>query len=226
MSFSSSQWTIPELCVWIVTRSKDAINSLSSYSRTSLKFANAAHPGAYAARDEVIEKAQLGTLRITCLRSRSERTHYSQSDRVELTSEFWSNAEIADAGSWMSDGLWCVARRVGYPGATDHSGLMVESATARSLWQSPQDAKANDTGKLNHEAQLVLELARRMKAGEDRDRDTMRIWMRDEFGISRDDADALYKSTPDELRKAQMGRPPGKRKPEKSGQASKKTAEE
>jgi hypothetical protein len=224
MSFSSSEWTIPELCVWIVTRSKDAVNSLSLKCRTSLKFANAVHPGVYAARDEVIEKAQSGTLAVTCLRPRQSAG--ATSERVELTPTFWKNAEIDDAGSWMSNGLWCVARRIGSPGTPDHSGLLVKSDTAKALWLSREAEKASGGGKLNHTAQLLVELARRMEAGEDRDRDTMRIWMKAALGISREDADALYKTAPKVLRQAQMGRPPRSGKGGVSGQTSKKSAEE
>jgi hypothetical protein len=40
MSFSSAEWTIPELCVWIATRSRSAVNGLSSSVRGSLKYSD------------------------------------------------------------------------------------------------------------------------------------------------------------------------------------------
>jgi hypothetical protein len=136
------------------------------------------------------------------------------------------NAEIDDAGSWMSDGLWCVARRIGSAGTPDHSGLLVKSDMAKALWLSREAVTASAGGKPDHYARLVVELARRMEAREDRDRDTMRIWMKATLGLSREDADPLYKSAPKALRQAQMGRPSGSSKVGMSGQTFKKPAEE
>lgn len=67
---------------------------------------------------------------------------------------------------------------------------------------------------------LTLEMVNRKNVTKDpRDRESMRIWMKDELGLSRKDADALYYQMPKPLRAAPMGRPPGK-----SGQKSKTAA--
>ena len=125
MSFSSAEWTIPELCVWIVTRNRAAVNELSSSVRKSLKYSDMVHSGAYAARDEVIEAAQQGTIIITCA---GERDRYrSNPERVELSRDFWNNAELEDASHWEAPGsYWCVARRIDQPNtAKEYRNLLV-----------------------------------------------------------------------------------------------------
>lgn len=82
MSFSSAQWTIPELCVWIVTGKKAALNALVEGTRNSLKYADMIHPGARSARDVVIEAAQAGQIIITCAAKRDR--HYLEPSRVTL----------------------------------------------------------------------------------------------------------------------------------------------
>ena len=61
MSFSSAEWTIPEVCVWVDKRSKDPINALSSEARRSLHVVDLVHPGAAAKCDDIIAEAQKGT---------------------------------------------------------------------------------------------------------------------------------------------------------------------
>ena len=111
MSFSSAEWTIPELCVWIVTWSRSAVNGLSSSLRGSLKFSDMVHSGAYAARDDVIEAAQQGKIIVTCA---GEASRYrSHPERLKLSRDFWLNAELKDAIHWQAPGsYWCVARRI------------------------------------------------------------------------------------------------------------------
>jgi hypothetical protein len=136
MSFSSAEWTIPELCVWIVTGSRTALNGLSPSVRESLKYSNMVHSGAYAARDEVIEAAQQGKIIITCA---GERDRYrSNPDRTKLSRDFWNNAELEDAGSWMDPGSRsCVARRIDQP-TKEYRDLLVDSAKAKGLWPPPE----------------------------------------------------------------------------------------
>jgi hypothetical protein len=96
------------------------------------------HSGAYAARDEVIEAAQQGTIIITCA---GERDRYrSNPERVELSRDFWKNGELEDAGHWMAPGsYWCVARRIDQPNmAKEFHDLLVDSAKAKALWLSPE----------------------------------------------------------------------------------------
>lgn len=136
MSFSLAQWTIPELCVWIVTGSRDAVNALTPQVRKSLKYAEMIHPGAYAARDEVVEAAQKGIITVTC----AGEKNYRQSDppRATLTTAFWGNAEIEDRGHYEAPGAyWCVAKRLDQPaGAKEFRDLLVDSAQAKSQWQA------------------------------------------------------------------------------------------
>jgi len=136
MAFSSAQWTIPELCVWIVTRSRSAVNALAPHVRESLKYAEMTHGGAYAARALVIEAAQEGVITVTCADEREHR--WSTPPRMTLPAEFWSNAEIEDRGHYEAPGAyWCVAKRLDQPtGAKAFSDLLVESAQAKSRWQA------------------------------------------------------------------------------------------
>ena len=144
MSFSSASWTIPELCVWIATRDKAALNSLAPVARRSLKFANMVHPGAYTARDEVIEAAQQGKIIITCA---GEADRYqSNPNRMKLSLNFWNNAELTDASHWQAPGsYWCVARRIDQPNtAKEYRDLLVDSAKAKALW--PQPLRSSEAG--------------------------------------------------------------------------------
>jgi hypothetical protein len=136
MSFSSAEWTIPELCVWIVTGSRTALNGLSPSVRESLKYSNMVHSGAYAARDKVIEAAQQGKIIITCA---GERDRYrSNPDRTKLSRDFWNNAELVDAGHWQAPGSSvCVARRIDHP-AKEFRDLLVDSAKAKEVWSPPE----------------------------------------------------------------------------------------
>lgn len=136
MSFSSAQWTVPELCVWIVTRSREAINALPPKVKASLRYAEMVHPGAYAARDEVVEAAQADVIRITCAGQRN--FHGTVSPRRTLTADFWKNAEIEDRGHWQSPGsYWCVAKRVdGSGNASEFSDLLVDSVQVKERWTS------------------------------------------------------------------------------------------
>lgn len=133
MSFSSAQWTIPEACVWIVTGSRDAVNALPPEARKALRYAELIHPGAFAARDVVIEAAQEGAVTITG----SREVGNGQIDRVRttLTGEFWRNAQIEDEGSWQSPGsYWCVAQLVDQPSSAEKfHDLLVDSARAKAL---------------------------------------------------------------------------------------------
>jgi len=140
MSFSSAQWTIPELCVWIVTRSREAVNALPPKVKESLKYAEMAHPGAYAARDEIVEAAQADVIGISC--AGQKNFHGTASPRRMLTSEFWKNAEIQDQGHWEAPGsFWCVAKRVDQPaGTSGFHELLVDSAQAKARWPASSDA--------------------------------------------------------------------------------------
>lgn len=142
MSFSSAQWTIPELCVWIVTKDRHAVNALPPRVKESLKYAEMVHPGAYAARDQVVEAAQLDAIKITCAGERN--VHGSVSPRRTLTSEFWHNAEILDRGHYEAPGsYWCVAKRVDQAlGANEFHDLLVDSAQAREWWSADAAPKA------------------------------------------------------------------------------------
>lgn len=134
MSFSSAQWTIPELCVWIVTGSRDAVNALTPRVRKSLEYANMIHQGAYAARDRVVEAAQKGEITVTCA---GEPHHLRGAHpRMTLPPVFWTNAEIEDRGSWQAPGgLWCVAKRLDRPSeATEFRDLLVDSSEAKRQW--------------------------------------------------------------------------------------------
>ena len=83
MSFSSAEWTIPELCVWIVIRSRSAVNGLPSSAREAFKYSDMLHSGAYAARDDVIEAAQQGKIIVCCA---GDRTRYqSKPERMKLS---------------------------------------------------------------------------------------------------------------------------------------------
>jgi hypothetical protein len=138
MSFSSAEWTIPELCVWIVTRNRAALNGLSSSVKKSLTYSDMLHNGAYAARDEVIEAAQQGKIIITCAGERDR--HRSNPDRTKLSRDFWNNAELVDAGHWQAPGSrWCVARQNGQPNKEYHD-LLVDSAKAKEVWSSPEQS--------------------------------------------------------------------------------------
>ena len=100
MSFNSAYWTIPELCVWIVTRKSDALSRLSPAVRQSLMLCDSIHSGAYAARDDVLEAAQKGRIVVTC---DGEPDRYrSNPDRQTLTAEFWETAELEDTGHWQA----------------------------------------------------------------------------------------------------------------------------
>lgn len=137
MSFSSAQWTIPELCVWIVTGRKEAVNALSREARESLELAEIIHPGAYAARDEVVEAAQADSIRITCNGQRN--FHGTISSRRMLTPDFWKYAEIEDRGGW------CIARRIDQPTAdNEFHDLLVDSDRAKVLW-SPAETPRKES---------------------------------------------------------------------------------
>jgi len=143
MSFSSAQWTIPELCVWIVTRSRSAVNGLSSSVRQSLKYSDMIHGGAYAARDEVIEAAQQGKIIIT--RAGEANRYRSNPDRISLSRDFWNNAELEDAGHWQAPGsYWCVARRIDRPNtAREFRDLLVSRDETLKEWPQPASATAS-----------------------------------------------------------------------------------
>lgn len=142
MSFSSAQWTIPELCVWIVTGNREALNALSPRVRDSLKYVDMVHSGAYAARDRIIEAAQQGSIIITCA-GESDR-YRAIPDRVKLPKDFWNNAELVDAGHWEAPGAyWCVARGVDQPTtAKAFRDLLVDSSKAKEIW-GPHDMTAD-----------------------------------------------------------------------------------
>lgn len=133
MSFSSAQWTIPELCVWIVTKDRDAVNGLTHQAKKSLKNTEKICPGAFSARDRVVEAAQRQAITVTCA---GEPDRYnSQPPRRTLTPDFWSNAEILDShAGWMADfAPRLVARRVDLPNK-EYDGLLVNSAEALTEW--------------------------------------------------------------------------------------------
>ena len=134
MSFSSARWTIPELCVWIATRSKNSVNSLGDSARRSLKYADLVCPGARQAADDVLAAAQAGKIEVSC--AGFPDRHRSNPDRLTLTRAFWRNAEICDAGHWMAPGsFWCVARQVGQTNPKDHRDLLVDSKRALGEWK-------------------------------------------------------------------------------------------
>jgi len=132
MSFSSADWTIPELCVWIVERSKEAINKLSQAERSSLDSADRVCLGAYAARDDVISEAQEG--RLSVFGRRALRTAREQV-RESLTPIFWKSAEILPA-DWVSGGVrHVVARSIGEGNSSGYTDLLVSSAQAQEIWE-------------------------------------------------------------------------------------------
>ena len=158
MSFSSAEWTIPELCVWIVTQSRPAVNGLSPSERGSLTYSDMVHGGAYAARDEVIEAAQQGKIVITCA---GEADRYqSNPERIKLSPDFWNNAELEDATHWMAPGSYeCVARRIEQPNKVkEFRDLLVGADECKRNWPSApvlpvvaetkarQDAASEDKG--------------------------------------------------------------------------------
>jgi hypothetical protein len=143
MSFSSASWTVPELCVWIETRDKGALNSLASIARRSLKYADLVHPGAYAARDEVLAAAQDGRITINCPRepNRSIDLSGTRDGRMALTKAFWKAAELDDATSHLGSGArWCVARPVHSREAREYRDLLVSRDEVLKEW--PQRALA------------------------------------------------------------------------------------
>jgi hypothetical protein len=143
MSFSSVEWTIPELCVWIVTGSRAALNGLSPSARQSLKRSDRVHSGAYAARDDVIEAAQNGKVIITGVGVIDAFS--SKPERVTLPLTFWHNAELEDATHYEAPGLsWCVARWIDQTNtAKEFRDLLVDSAKAKELWsQAPRSSDA------------------------------------------------------------------------------------
>ncbi|WIM10061.1 hypothetical protein [Enhydrobacter sp.] len=145
MSFSSAEWTIPELCVWIVKRSKDAVSALPSRARNSLDLAESRCPGVYGARDEIIAKAQQGLISVTCQGARAlYRSSVVASKRMTLPTEFWKSAELLDTSHWMAPGVrLCVAQRVGDAKPTDYSDLLVSSSKAQQLWKSVETASVH-----------------------------------------------------------------------------------
>jgi hypothetical protein len=143
MSFSSASWTVPELCVWIAIRDKEALNSLASIARRSLRYADLVHPGAYAARDEVLAAAQDGRITVTCLeeRSRGDAAPGAREGRKTLTKTFWSGAELDDATSHLGSGArWCVARPVHARDGRAYRELLVSRDEVLKEW--PQRASA------------------------------------------------------------------------------------
>ena len=211
MSFSSAEWTIPELCVWIVTLSKSAVNGLSSSVRRSLKYSDMIHSGAYAARDEVIEAAQQGKIIVSCA---GEPDFYrSNPQRLKLSRNVWNNAELVDAVHWQAPGSrCCVARQIGQP-TKEFRDLLVDSAKAKELWPSPEAHSQSATAVLSGDgniipsgpaapsgtrladtnpsetppdntfvsAWLVLEQARRIKAKEPCGKNEVRVYLPGEF---------------------------------------------
>ena len=143
MSFSSASWTVPELCVWIAIRDKGALNNLASVARKSLKSADLVHPGAYAARDEVLAAAQDGRITITCQRepNRGIDPSGTRDARMALTKTFWSGAELDDATSHLGSGArWCVARPVHARDGRAYRELLVSRDEVLKEW--PQYASA------------------------------------------------------------------------------------
>jgi hypothetical protein len=138
MSFSSSQWTLPELCVWIVTRSRASVNSLPDPDVGSLKDVDRVHLGAYAARDDVVAAAQIGSITITCA---------GKPDRQALSAQFWKDAEIADSDAgWMADfAPMLVARRADRTGE-EYYALRVGSGDALALWPAPRSSVEHSAG--------------------------------------------------------------------------------
>lgn len=131
MSFSSGQWTIVELCVWITTQSKVAVNSLSDWDLRSLKLAESTHAGTYAARDDVVAAARAGRIVIN-------------SSTGVVPVDFWIDGAIVDwHSSWMAD-YWpkVVARRVDRTGE-EYDSLWVSSGEALAEWPA-RPAGASD----------------------------------------------------------------------------------
>jgi hypothetical protein len=145
MSFSSASWTVPELCVWIAIRDKGALNNLASVARKSLKSADLLHPGAYAARDEVLAAAQDGRITVTCLgeRSRGDDPPEARDGRLALTKNFWSGAELDDATSHLGSGArWCVARPVHARDRRAYRELLVRRDEVLKEWPERTSAMA------------------------------------------------------------------------------------
>ena len=217
MSFSSAEWTIPELCVWIATGNRSAVNGLSSDARESLKYSDIVHNGAYAARDEVIEAAQQGKIIITCA---SEANRYqSNPERMKLPRDFWTNAELEDAGHYETPGsYWCVARRIDQPNmAKKYHDLLVDSAKAKEVWSpgpraelataAPADLLAEQQGAPHTALEpkptvLMAELSvRRRQRGKSTNRDPMVIAFRREHPeIPHKTAKAAFTALPKELK--------------------------
>lgn len=228
MSFSSAEWTIPELCVWIVTLDRSAVNGLSSRIKRSLKYANMIHDGAYAARDEVIEAAQQGKIVVTAAGTADR--YRSNPDRIRLSREFWNNAEIEDASHWQAAGsFWCVARQVGQPNtSSEFRDLLVSRDDVLREWAErpvrqespppfPDDRAMSPALPVEEQDKEYLcwmmeDVVRRFRLDEQRDRDTMAVAVRDQFPDSKptfEKARALYDKLPEEIRSATRGRPKG-----------------
>lgn len=155
MSFSSAQWTIPELCVWIVTKDRDAVSALAPQAKRSLKNTEMICRGAYSARDRVVEAAQRRVITVTCA---GERDRYnSQPPRKTLMPDFWSNAEILDShAGWMADfAPRLVARRVDQPNK-EYDDLLVSSAEALKEWPVSVPAEPQPRPEIIESAAVAL----------------------------------------------------------------------
>ena len=84
MSFSSAEWTIPELCVWIETRNARTVSGLPPGAQDVLQYMAHYCPAAYGRRDEIIQAGQEGAVTVAGPGGRP------------LLQSSWNNAEIED----------------------------------------------------------------------------------------------------------------------------------
>lgn len=142
MSFNSAEWTIPELCAWITARNVDAINGLSEPERHSLRGADTAVPGAWAARDAVLGAAQNSQISVSSGKPIGPGDVRSLSDallvpRLMLDAAFWKRAELTDQEGRSGE---CVARLTrGMLGTWYHYELRVSRYDALRTW--PQEVR-------------------------------------------------------------------------------------
>ena len=97
----------PEVCVWVSVRAEEHINRLTDHERQSLRAAELAVPGAWAARDTVLRAARNDRIEITCINSRGvSLIPVPSPECVRLAAAFWDRAEITDTYSgWAGSGV-------------------------------------------------------------------------------------------------------------------------
>lgn len=145
MSFSSAEWTIPELCVWISTRDAARFNALSEMQRHSLHAADRVVPGAWKMRDEIVRAAIRGAISATCIRPREigllPDPPGTPARRVGLEPGFWNKADVIDVDNGLTGASVCIARFRHGADHLDHHALRVSREEALAEWPSPGQRK-------------------------------------------------------------------------------------